>query len=120
MTEAPTNRASTSSSSHPEKARDGHVSPGTDGLAKGAVSTTVAVNTVAQMDELARAEAERKLVRKMDFQIVPLCLMLYLLSFLDRTNIGQARLNGLLEDLNMSSRDYSIALTGMSLTSCFI
>ncbi|KAN0066161.1 hypothetical protein ACQY0O_000255 [Thecaphora frezii] len=56
---------------------------------------------------------EKRLKRKMDFQLVPLCLMLYLLSFLDRTNIGQARLNGLEESLNMSKdgKDYRIALT---------
>ncbi|KAI3482796.1 hypothetical protein L1887_54474 [Cichorium endivia] len=60
-----------------------------------------------------RAALEKSLKKKLDWQIVPLCLMLYLLSFLDRTNIGQARLNGLEQDLKMSKdgRDYRIALT---------
>ncbi|SPO34576.1 related to TNA1 - high affinity nicotinic acid plasma membrane permease [Pseudozyma flocculosa] len=59
------------------------------------------------------AAVEKRLKRKMDLQLVPLCLMIYLLSFLDRTNIGQARLNGLEKDLNMSKdgKDYRIALT---------
>lgn len=57
------------------------------------------------------AALERSLRRKLDWQLVPLCLMLYLLSFLDRTNIGQARLNGLQADLGLTSKDYRIALT---------
>lgn len=36
-------------------------------------------------------EAERKLVRKLDFCIVPVIMLLYLFSFLDRVNIGNAR-----------------------------
>ena len=35
----------------------------------------------------------------------------YLLSFLDRTNIGNARLAGLETDLNMGGHDYNNALT---------
>ncbi|KAL9933912.1 hypothetical protein V8E36_006994 [Tilletia maclaganii] len=58
------------------------------------------------------AQIERSLVRKMDLQIVPLATLLYFFSFLDRTNIGQARLNGLLTDLNLStSFGYPFALT---------
>ncbi|WFD42255.1 hypothetical protein MPSI1_000896 [Malassezia psittaci] len=53
---------------------------------------------------------ERRLRFKLDLQIVPLCLLLYFLSFLDRTNIGQAKLNGLQKDLLKSSMDYTIAL----------
>ncbi|CAD6885191.1 unnamed protein product [Tilletia controversa] len=58
------------------------------------------------------AQVEARLVRKMDLQIIPLATMLYLLSFLDRTNIGQARLNGLTTDLGLSvSFGYPFALT---------
>ena len=34
-------------------------------------------------------EMERKVVRKMDFRIIPLVTALYVLSFLDRSNIGK-------------------------------
>ena len=34
-------------------------------------------------------DTERKVVRKMDFRIVPLVMALYVLSFLDRSNIGK-------------------------------
>ena len=68
---------------------------------------------IDNLSEEERAALEKSLKKKLDWQIVPLCLMLYLLSFLDRTNIGQARLNGLEKDLHMSKdgRDYRIALT---------
>ncbi|PWN46571.1 hypothetical protein IE53DRAFT_298479, partial [Violaceomyces palustris] len=52
---------------------------------------------------------EKSLKLKMDLQLVPLSLMLYFLSFLDRTNIGQARLNGLQEELKLTGHDYRIA-----------
>ncbi|KAK7678142.1 hypothetical protein QCA50_018936 [Cerrena zonata] len=41
---------------------------------------------------------ERRLVRKLDMRIMPLTCILYLFAFLDRTNIGNARLQGLPED----------------------
>lgn len=68
---------------------------------------------IDNLSDEEHAALEKSLKKKLDWQIVPLCLMLYLLSFLDRTNIGQARLNGLEQDLNMSKdgRDYRIALT---------
>lgn len=37
-------------------------------------------------------EAEKKLLRKLDFRIIPVLWFLYMLAFLDRTNIGTSRL----------------------------
>ncbi|KAL4781220.1 major facilitator superfamily domain-containing protein [Aspergillus varians] len=54
--------------------------------------------------------ATRKLIRKIDFVLIPWLAFLYLLSFLDRTNIGNARLAGLEDDLGMSGLDYNVAL----------
>lgn len=51
-----------------------------------------------------------RLLRKLDWNIVPFLALLYLLSFLDRTNIGNARLVGLEKDLKMKGLDYNIAL----------
>ena len=34
------------------------------------------------------SSAERRLVRKLDWRILPCCWILYLLGFLDRANIG--------------------------------
>jgi sugar phosphate permease len=51
-----------------------------------------------------------KLLRKMDLNIVPFLALLYLFSFLDRTNIGNARLVGLEASLKMKGLDYNVAL----------
>ncbi|CAN8100244.1 unnamed protein product [Discula destructiva] len=54
--------------------------------------------------------ATRRLIRKIDWRLIPFLALLYLLSFLDRTNIGNARLDTLEADLNMSGLDYNHAL----------
>ena len=52
-------------------------------------------NKPEMLDALTNIEidhvAERKLVRKLDWHIIPITMLLYLLSFLDRVNIGNAR-----------------------------
>ena len=44
-----------------------------------------------------------KLLRKIDLHLIPFLSFLYLLSFLDRTNIGNARLDTLEKDLNLDA-----------------
>lgn len=52
-----------------------------------------------------------KLLRKMDKALLPFLALLYLLSFLDRTNIGNARLAKLEQDLNMTGKwDYNVRI----------
>ncbi|KAL3476137.1 major facilitator superfamily domain-containing protein [Aspergillus californicus] len=55
-------------------------------------------------------EEERKLVRKIDFFLLPTIWLMYLWSYMDRTNIGNAREAGMGDDLNLDSQKYSIAL----------
>ncbi|KAF8711829.1 O-Glycosyl hydrolase family 30, partial [Rhizoctonia solani] len=45
------------------------------------------------------SQLEKKLVRKLDAVILPLTCALYLLAYLDRSNLGNARLQGLPEDV---------------------
>lgn len=53
----------------------------------------------------------KKLLGKIDWALLHLLSFLYLLSFLDRANIGNARLAGLEEDLNMTGKwDYSVRI----------
>jgi len=54
---------------------------------------------------------ERKLMRKLDLHLVPWLSFLYLLSFLDRTSIGNAKLYGMEKDLHITDQQYLIALT---------
>ena len=50
----------------------------------------------------------KKLIRKIDRHVLPALIILYLLSFLDRTNIGNARLAHLEDDLHMGGLDYNV------------
>jgi sugar phosphate permease len=54
---------------------------------------------------------EKKVWRKIDLWVLPVVAMFYFLSFLDRTNVGNARVAGLQTDLKMTNKQYSIALT---------
>ncbi len=54
--------------------------------------------------------AEKRLLWKLDLHVLPMISVLYMLSFIDRINIGNARIQGLEADLGMSGRDYNIAL----------
>ncbi|KAL3458330.1 major facilitator superfamily domain-containing protein [Aspergillus heterothallicus] len=54
---------------------------------------------------------EARLRRKIDLYILPTVALMYLFCFIDRANIGNARLAGLEADLNMSGYDYNTLLS---------
>ncbi|KAL6310044.1 MFS general substrate transporter [Sparassis latifolia] len=54
---------------------------------------------------------ERKLLRRIDWHVVPWLAVLYLLNFLDRGSIGNAKLYNMTRDLHISDTQYLIALT---------
>ncbi|KAF9258694.1 MFS general substrate transporter [Marasmius fiardii PR-910] len=56
-------------------------------------------------------KAEAKLRRKIDLMILPTVSLLYLFCFIDRANIGNARLAGLETDLGLRGYDYNIVLS---------
>jgi hypothetical protein len=63
--------------------------------------------------EFAGFDAKREaiLLRKMDVRLIPILALLYLMSFLDRGNIGNARLAGLEADLGLVGNQYAWTLT---------
>ncbi|KAK4038879.1 major facilitator superfamily domain-containing protein [Parachaetomium inaequale] len=63
-------------------------------------------------DTEADAVDEKALLRKIDWRLLPAVGILYLLSFLDRSNVGNARIEGLADDLHMTGNQY---LTGLTL-----
>ncbi|KAI0515168.1 major facilitator superfamily domain-containing protein [Xylaria bambusicola] len=63
-----------------------------------------------QQPVLFDAVAEKKLLRKCDLYVLPPVSFIFFLAFLDRTNIGNARIQGLTEDLQLSGHDYNVAL----------
>ncbi|KAL6711646.1 hypothetical protein ACN47E_004580 [Coniothyrium glycines] len=59
---------------------------------------------------------EKKILRKMDLRLIPMLALLYLLSFLDRGNIGNAKIEGLTEDLGITGSQYNWCLTAFFFT----
>ena len=71
-------------------------------------------------------EQRKRVLRKVDWRLVPMLLILYLISFIDRANIGMflpvktssgmltstgnAKIEGLLHSLHMTGTEYNIAL----------
>lgn len=53
----------------------------------------------------------KRILRKVDLHLLPLLTFLYILSFLDRSNIANANVAGMSEDLGLSGGQYNICLT---------
>lgn len=53
-------------------------------------------------------ETEQKIVKKLDWNLLPLLGILYLFSYLDRVNIGNARLFGLEEAVHLTDTQYNM------------
>jgi len=49
---------------------------------------------------------EKALLRKLDSRLLPPLTILYLLSFLDRSNVGNARLEGMTDDIKMCTLEF--------------
>lgn len=52
-------------------------------------------------------EEEAKLIRKLDLRLLPLVFLLYTLSVLDRSNLGNAKLAGMKKDIDLSGNRYN-------------
>jgi hypothetical protein len=52
------------------------------------------LNEWNEMTSEDKVKFEKRLLRKLDLRLVPWLCLLYLLSFLDRTNIGNAKIQG--------------------------
>ncbi|KAL8731511.1 MAG: hypothetical protein Q9166_003357 [cf. Caloplaca sp. 2 TL-2023] len=65
----------------------------------------------AGLSQGEKAKIDRRLLWKLDLRLIPWLCLLYLISFLDRTNIGNARLVHLEDDLNITGGQYNAALS---------
>ncbi|KAK3940242.1 major facilitator superfamily domain-containing protein [Diplogelasinospora grovesii] len=54
--------------------------------------------------------AEKRLLWKLDLTIFPILYIVYMMSFLDRINISNARIQGLPKDIDLSGNRFNIAL----------
>ncbi|KAL7274768.1 hypothetical protein RUND412_002322 [Rhizina undulata] len=77
---------------------------------------TAAVGVLRATDDELTIESfahldEKAILRKMDMRLIPMLAVLYLLSFMDRGNVGNAKIEGMVEDLNMAEPQYNLTLT---------
>ena len=62
---------------------------------------------VLKVDEID-PELEKRLVRKLNWYLLPLLFTLYMFAFLDRTNIGNAHLAGMDADLKLDDSQFQV------------
>jgi hypothetical protein len=62
-------------------------------------------NTTGSLQVFSKHE-EDAVIKKLDWHLMPLIFILYSLSVLDRSNLGNARLAGLTKDIDLSGRRY--------------
>ena len=56
-------------------------------------------------------EQRKKVFRKVDVRLVPMLALLYLICHIDRANIGNAKIEGMVEDLGMTGVQYNTILS---------
>lgn len=69
-----------------------------------------------QSFELYTPEEGKQILEKLDRKVVGFMALLYMLSFLDRSNIGNAKIAGLEHDLHLTSAHYEWLLTAFYIT----
>ncbi|KAK0108158.1 hypothetical protein ONS95_002980 [Cadophora gregata] len=90
----------------PEKEGSLHEVEGT----KGHTDPTLQIYVeFASKDLQWKVMQNKKLLRKVDVRLLPFLILMYLLNFLDRSNLAQARLGSLEADLGMTGTDFNLA-----------
>lgn len=75
------------------------------------------METESQVVCLNISEKERKkILLKVDLHMIPALALIYLFSYIDRANIGNAKIEGLEKDLGLSSSQYNVVLSMFFLT----
>ncbi|KAK7713924.1 hypothetical protein SLS63_011876 [Diaporthe eres] len=67
---------------------------------------------VPQSPILVNTQGQARIVRKFDRQMLPIVCILYVLSYLDRGNIGNAKTAGIQEELSLDDQDWTWVLQG--------
>ena len=52
-------------------------------------------------------DKERRVVRKLDLNLMPICMAAFILNYLDRSNIGNAKIAGMVKDLHMPGYEFN-------------
>lgn len=73
------------------------------------VAPSISSSSSPELTELVGEYSEKRLVRKLDWHILPLISVLHLLSFLDRSNFGNAKAAGMEKSLHLGDMDFNTA-----------
>lgn len=68
-------------------------------------------DSLAHLTEEEVRQMDRKLVRKIDLIILPVISILYILNYIDRQNLAAAKLQGIMDDLNMTTQQFATAIS---------
>ncbi|GAB7355534.1 hypothetical protein MBLNU459_g6016t1 [Dothideomycetes sp. NU459] len=74
------------------------------------VKTSPSLPSPTQDDFAVDPAVERRILRKLDFKVVPALCFLFFISFIDRGNIGNAKIQGMTATLKMKGNDYNVAV----------
>ncbi|OSC99283.1 MFS general substrate transporter [Trametes coccinea BRFM310] len=64
------------------------------------------------------SDETRRLWRRVDSRLIPLVTVMYLVAFIDKTNIGNAKIQGLTTQLNLTGNRFNIILTLNFVANC--
>ena len=78
---------------------------------QGSLATKQEIEGVAFETAEIDPSVDRRITRKFDTHVVPWLFGLWLLAFIDRSNIGNARIDGLATDLKLTGDKFNVALT---------
>ena len=73
--------------------------------------TEATATTTTTAEDIAFKKAERKVVAKLDLYVCPILILLQLISFLDRGNIGYAATQGMIVDINLRGTQLNTAIS---------
>jgi len=57
-------------------------------------------------------ETEKRLRKKFDLRILPFGVLIFLLAYIDRVNMGNAKILGMEKDVDLTGNRFNLTLTG--------
>ena len=82
-------------------------------MTEGKIPSSEGIEHTEDVDESVQISTglNRRITRKFDLHILPFLFLLWLSAFIERSNIGNARIDGLQKDLKLTGNKFNIALT---------
>jgi hypothetical protein len=69
--------------------------------------SSVSDHGIGTSENIIDPELEKRYVRKLDWNILPMVMFMQLVSFLDRSNIGNAKINGMTKDIHLTGSGFN-------------